>query len=282
MIDQSAIADAVAQGHVNAAGWVRVTCPACELRTLKPDRRKSLGVNAESGWYGCFKCGFKGRLDGYSAPLEDALEGADKPEPPTLPDGFVRLADPEVADSRAGAAALAYAHGRGIGDDAIAGAAIGIAIGNAYLRNRIIIPVATAAFRVVGWSARDMSGRAPTKYLYPSGMNRETLFNEAALMAGVGPVMLVEGVFDALPYWPDACASLGKLARGQMDKLRAACRPVVVVYDGDAWQDGRAVAQQLQMFGIPAAWLRLPVGSDPGDADPRWVRAQVMEAARRL
>ena len=102
------------------------------------------------------------------------------------------------------------------------------------------MPVLTSAGAWRGWVARACDSRASRKYLNAPGMSLGgvgALFNEAALAEVTDePALVVEGPFDALAYWPQAVAVLGKPTEPQMLTLLRAVRPVVVVLDGDAWQ----------------------------------------------
>ena len=55
-------------------GQQRVLCPKCGDQ----NRKKTCGVNTDEGVFHCFRCGFKGRLEGPSSWLEDQLERARK------------------------------------------------------------------------------------------------------------------------------------------------------------------------------------------------------------
>ena len=114
------------------------------------------------------------------------------------------------------------------------------------------------------------------RYRYAPG-GRRALFNEAALHVETDqPVLLVEGVFDAFPYYPNAVAFGGKPTDEQVAALLAAKRPMVSTLDGDAWQEAEALAMRLHLAGKRADWMRLPPGRDPADkkVDPDAVWAQ--------
>jgi DNA primase len=115
--------------------------------------------------------------------------------------------------------------------------------------------------------------------LYSRGLDRSRLWNHAALEQDDGaPVLVVEGVLDAVPYWPDAVATLGKLTHAQSASLRATSRSVVFVPDGDAWMDGRAAAMELRLRGKTAGWVKLPPRIDPDQVDREWLRAAARES----
>ena len=91
------------------------------------------------------------------------------------------------------------------------------------------------------------------------------------------PAIVVEGVFDALPYFGRALAVLGKPSPWQVEALAATQRPIAVVLDGDAWEQGWALANKLQLAGVRAGSVRLPAGEDPNSVDRNWL---LYEAAR--
>jgi len=90
--------------------------------------------------------------------------------------------------------------------------------------------------------------------------------------------MVVEGVFDALALYPNAVAVLGKASEAQMEALQESKRPVVIVLDGDAWQEGWAMAARLKFKGQRAGSVRLPPKLDPDEVDPAWLQEEVKKA----
>jgi len=89
------------------------------------------------------------------------------------------------------------------------------------------------------------------------------------------PVLVVEGLFDAVAHLPDAVAVMGTPAEGHLEALAFAPRPVVLVLDGDAWERGWANSEYLRFMGQWSASVRLPPRKDPDD----FTRAQLMRAA---
>ncbi len=228
----------------------------------------------------CFKCEAKGYLDELPADIyfdkvtkpEEAEDGPPEIDPPW---GWAQIwrGDGYTALSLQGA--RDYLHGRGLSEDIWKGANIGVAAGG-YYDGRIVVPIPTADGVWRGWVARDWTGYAERNYLYPKGMRRgEILFNSAALLRETSePVMIVEGVLDALPYWPNAVACLGKpaLANGKhLQLMLEAKRPIAVCLDGDAWREGWALGERLKFEGKQSGSVRLPAGSDPNDIDRSWL-----------
>jgi DNA primase len=276
---EAAFADAI-PGHT---GWYRAFCPFCTLRTAKPDRRRSFGINAISWKWHCFKCGVRGKLPG----IPDGIT-IDIPKEPIdftmeIPEGFWTLGEGDGATAYSTEEARDYLAKRNVSKTAIKEIGIGACLSGKQ-EGRIVVPIATGTAtqdaELLGWVGRVWHGR-PTRlrYVYPPGMKRaEMLFNvEALSTTSVEPLLVVEGVFDALPHWPHAVACLGKPSQWQVEALSASDRPVVVALDGDAWQEGRALALRLKIMGQRATFLHLPPKSDPGDMLP----GELLDEAQR-
>jgi len=268
-------------GHT-AKGWIRTNCP------LHEDYKESLGLNTKTGGYHCFKCGIRGWIP---PELRDLLpideEDDDKPaEPPkvmTLPEGFIRIYEEPGLSAQIFEPARNYMRGRKnpISDSICAAVGVG-AVLSGWLVGRVIIPLYDRG-TVKGWVARDYTKRASLPYLYPKGLDRSsTLFNMDALLVETDePLLICEGCFDALPYWPDAVACLGKPIEAHIKLFRQAKRPLVVTLDGDAWEEGWAFAMKLRhILGRHVGFVRLPADEDPGTIDPNWLREKARAAAQ--
>ena len=258
-------------------GWQRADCPLCLLVTGKPDTRQSLSLNFSTGGFVCWKCGTRGRCAeelGIDAAADlgadvDEQAGADEEErrPVEEATGFVPLWEGMPgATAEATRWARDYLEGRGVSWQAVEEAQIGCAL-RGPLAGRIVVPYLALDGEWAGWVARDVSGKSRRKYKNAEGMERTLLWHHAALLEDTTrPVFLVEGVFDALPLWPDVCAFLGKPTDEHVGMLeRHAGRPLVLVLDGDAWEEGWALGLRLEWAGVDCTALRLPPGSDPGE-----------------
>jgi hypothetical protein len=259
--------------------WKRTNCGWCELRGLGWDHRGGWCLNTTTGYYHCWRCGVKGYLPGYSPPEESAAEepigGIDPPE------GFVALGARGYGFDLAGA--RRYVLRRGISRGIALQAGIGACL-RGPLAGRIVVPIYDDEDRAwVGYSARlyvPPRREHEPKYRYPAGMPRARIvYNQSALAVDTDRALLVvEGVFDALPYYPDAVALLGKPSRQQVDLLCQCERPIVVALDGDAWLEGYWLAQQLRFQADAEAHaLRLPPRTDPCSVEPGWVQAQISQ-----
>jgi hypothetical protein len=231
-----------------------------------------------TGWYSCFRCGVRGRLDGDEFEPWAHREAA----PATAvgaPDGY----EPIWGDAwEAGcyAEARAYLAARGVATKAFARElGVGAVLEGQY-HHRVVVPVLGGEGEWLGWVGRvwrRAGGDRP--YIYPPGEWRaRSLYNHAALRQEADePALVVEGVFDAIACWPDGVAVLGKPSEWQVDALGEALRPVAVVLDGDAHSEGWALAQLLRFRGRRAGAVRLPPGADPDEVPADWLR----EEARR-
>jgi len=264
-------------------GWVRANCPLCAF-----DYKMSLGLNRATGGFNCFKCGVTGWLPPDLRDFETAAFPEDAPVkelPPAeelgLPEGFVPIYEEPGWSAAIFDPARAYLRGRRnpISDEVAAAVGVGSTAWG-WLSGRVIIPLWVGG-KCMGWVGRDFTGTAHLPYLYPANLGRhEVLFNRDALLVETDvPVMVVEGCFDALPYWPDAVACLGKPIGAHQALFLAACRPVVIVLDGDAWEEGWVLHLALKHAGLKrVGFVRLPPKEDPGSVNPAWLWQKVLEA----
>jgi hypothetical protein len=263
---------------VNATGWIRVNCPACPSRVFKHDHNKCCWVNATSGVFGCWRCGLKGKLGNYE-PREivvpDSLElGA--------PAGYVPLGRGPGATALSLQRARAYLAER-CRPELWAPREIGACTQGKYL-GRIIVPVLGDDQEWLGWVGRDWTGQALRKYTYPAGFQRGMNFynGEALYQQTEEPVLITEGIFDALAHWPNAVAVMGKPSHWQMEALQACERPIAIVLDGDARYESWAVAAKLRLYGQRAVSIPLEPLQDPNQVPVEVLRQKVHEALTTL
>lgn len=275
LAEQSALA-----ARPTSTGWWRGRCLICALRTGKPDRKGAFGYNPETGGYSCFKCGSKGRLRSVFRPqsreVADSLARLGDADP--KPEGYMPLWEEPLATAISAEPARDYLHGRGVGPKLWKEARIGACIRGRHA-GRVIVPIIDSQDKWQGWVGRAWRGDVEKPYLYPRGMKRaELMYNDAALDERTSePVMVVEGVFDALALWPDAVAVLGKPSAWQVGALVAASRPIAVVLDGDAWREGEALAMSLRLHGQRAGFVRLPPRVDPDEVPKDELRAMARD-----
>ena len=263
------VISAVAGRRPNGRGVVRANCPFCEDAVGKVDRKQCLQLES-TGWWKCYRCDTRGKIDEDSMPFDIATLAANAPAKAEivhkLPDGFVPLWKPE---GKAISCQPAWRHLRtraGITPELIAEVRIGACVRGLFA-GRVVVPIYRGG-RLAGAVGRSWHKQARLKYRYTEGFDRAaTLYNEEALYVETArPVLVVEGVFDTFPFWPHAVAVLGKPSSQQLDMMLAAKRPIFVVLDGDAHREGTSLALWLRHHGKQAASLRLDPGVDPDEA----------------
>jgi hypothetical protein len=227
--------------------------------------------------YHCFRCGSSGRVRGSDADEAWLAEPVARPavedtEAGMPPEGYTPLLE---AASPLFDAAKEYLHGRGLHEDVWQLAKIGACVYGRYA-GRIIVPIFSTSGEWLGFSGRAWVKKAEVPYIYPNGMRRgEILYNHQALLdRWSSPIVVVEGVFDALALWPQAVAVLGKASQEQIEALAACDRPIAVCLDPDALREARAMVYQLRAAGKDAGFIELPPGLDPDEVDRDWLLAE--------
>lgn len=269
-----------ARARRSGNGWWRATCPFCPIRVGKDDKRQSLGIFAGSAVYHCFRCGTKGKLDRDQVPsaiLDDAPPEDVGPVNHAPPEGYVPLWEEPGLSALSLEEARAYLHGRGVHEDVWRAARIGACTKGRHF-GRVVLPIiAPSTGEWLGYVARAW---APSSlpYLNTPGMRRVLYNHEALHVETDAPAIIVEGIFDAISVWPDGVAVLGKPSHEQIDAFRTARRPIAIVLDGDAWEEGWALAQLLRFDGVRAGSVRLPPKLDPDEIPSAELRAMAAAA----
>lgn len=107
------------------------------------------------------------------------------------------------------------------------------------------------------------------------------MWNVAALDVETSdPILVTEGLFDALPLYPYSVALLGKPTDHQIALLRDALRPVCMLLDGDAWRLSKAVAWRLYAQGQRVGFVKLPPTRDPNDLNPQRLLDQAVASVQ--
>lgn len=150
-----------------------------------------------------------------------------------------------------------------------------------FYRDRMVVPVALHG-RVVSFVARDMTGKAERKVLYPKGTKTSRVLFNYDRAKSFERVVLVEGALDALRVGPRGMAIFGtSISDAQVALLAASeARDVVVMLDGDeAGEAGteKVVSRLRTSFSVRV--VRLPRGSDPDDFE-RHVLHEKIDAAQ--
>jgi len=268
-------ADSARAARHASSGWWRAICQICPVKLGTPDRRGGFAVFVSTGAFHCFRCGTSGRLRDWEAREEVEPEAAEV-EAMAPPDGFFELLDPSMRRSKSAEAPRGYLLGRGVGPELWAAARIGACMSGKHF-GRVIVPIlADDQETWLGWVGRAWVPRCELPYRYPAGMGRRgLLYNHAALAVETDvPAIVVEGVMDALAVWPHGVAVLGKPSEPQIIALAAARRPVAVVMDGDAWEEGWVLGLRLRLEGARAGSVKLPPKLDPDQVPLDWLMAE--------
>ncbi len=263
------ILDAVSGRRINARGWMRANCPLCPLVAGKQDRKQCLSLNTATGGWHCFRCGSAGKI-GVPDDIERRARVAvgDTTEPPKeilLPEGHFPLWKEPGLSAQSLEPARAYLRSRNVTEDVIQKARIGACVKGKFA-GRVIVPMYKDG-NLAGYVGRIWTKKGELPYRYAEGMQRASLlYNSETLQVETDePAIIVEGTFDTFPFWPDGVAVLGKPSEEQFKELAAAKRPIAVVMDGDAWREGRALAEGLKLWGCRAGHVVLEPGLDPDE-----------------
>jgi DNA primase len=155
-----------------------------------------------------------------------------------------------------------------------------------YYAGRIIIPVEYHK-QLYTFVARALDPAVEPKVLYPAGSRRsDVVFNLDRLerLQHPRPLIITEGVFDALRLPNQAVAILGSQMSAQqvtlLGRLPVGWRPFIIMMDGD--KAGRNASLQIHRalwsHGIPHVEARLPDGMDPSDAPSQFLDAAIKDA----
>lgn len=271
----------------------RMACPLCADEGHK-DRKLSLSINMLNGRWKCYRCQAWGKLTGFDdEDFDPRDEEADDPEIFEPPQEFFPLSGDR---SRTLRAARKYLASRNL-PEAMWDTLRIHACTSGFWAGRVIIPFLdpraedpdTAPW--LGWIARmwktpspRAEGLAALPYLYPADMQKGVFFynHNALFRRSKKPVLVVEGSFDAFPYWPRVVACLGKPSQKQISALKTAKRPVCICLDGDAWEEAYMLSCQLQFAGVQAGCIRLPAGYDPATVPPGRVTRAAIKSIGQL
>lgn len=258
------VLEAIEGATPTPGGWYRVPCPVCRDRGGHNDTKKKLSVNADNGYYQCFRadCGIRGFTllsERHLVKGKRQEEKSDGKVP--LPEEYFPLDVANKTSSLSLRPYFSYLEGRGITDRIIQGAHIGVCFRGRYAA-KVIVPVHQGG-QVVGFTSRSIADKV---YMNPPGfMRTKFMLNGDALLEETDcPVVIVEGPFDCLRHWPHAVACFGKPTSHHIALIRQAKRPVVIGLDADAQMEGWGLAMTLELSGQNIRWMGLRPGTDPG------------------
>ena len=309
MIDPDALIEFFIDGGIEAelvedGTEIRIPCPLCG------DDRSRLYIEAETGVWICFRCQERGDLfDLFHRALgmepAEAFEARRKlrfrTEPKFRFGGGIPAPVPNITVPTEykvvakGSRALHYLESRHVPYERAVAYDIGFCADGEYA-GRIIIPV-TYHKQLYTFVARALDPAVEPKVLYPAGSRRsDVVFNLDRLerLQHPRPLIITEGVFDALRLPNEAVAILGSQMSFQqitlVARLAVGWRPFIIMMDGDkaGRNASRQIHRSLWSHGIPHVEARLPEGIDPNAASDgvlqetidkamdSWMRAQTI------
>lgn len=250
----------------------RAHCPFCvSSKTGQPDY--SMDIEAGTGVFHCHRCNEGGKMKEAPDPSVQLAEIA--PTVYELPSEMYEIGREPGLSTWLLDDARAYARKRYVSEVRARELGVGAVLGGWY-GGRLIVPCSNEAGACAGFVARDWTGLASQPYMYPKRFNRTRfVFNVRALaVKTTAPLIVVEGVFDATPFWPHAVPTLGKPGEEHREQLMEVDRPIVLCPDGDAWREGRALALWLRYHGKTCGLIKLPPKGDPDEyVEDVWERA---------
>ena len=293
---------------------IRIACPQCA------DDNKRLYIEAETGCWLCFRCDERGDLFAlfnealglgahesfeklrevrfrlgprysFTTPWIDGHPEEEKPPGVELPEDFIPL----QLDARQYTWGYRhYLQNRGISPAMQVAYGMGFCIKGPYA-GRVIIPVYGAPNHTLyTFVARSIDPGEPRKVLYPPHSRpSETLFNLDRVVSCHDspvvpkPIVLVEGVFDALRLPARAIAILGSslsaTQMGLLGRLGTEWHPFVVCMDGDPAGQQASFTIMRQLWGnmLPAVEALLPADMDPSSAPSGVLLAAIHEALEK-
>jgi len=260
----------------------RVVCPFCvSSKTGRPDMSARVKLN---GRWTCYRCSEYGRLKGFDFDESTSCTWGALPKEQVEiqpPEGWHPLWTGEGATALSFEPARQYLRKRGVSGDMLEVLQVG-AVLNGYYGGRVVLPLLDGADLWRGWVARDWTGTADRPYLNAKSMSREFLWNGHVLDIETDePAIIVEGIFDAVSLWPNACAVLGKPTHQHVDLMLGARRPVVLCLDGDAIDEEWELLAKLRLYGVRSGAIRLPAKVDPDEAVD-YVRARARVCLEEL
>jgi DNA primase len=249
----------------NSGKNVSVVCPVCKEDSRASSKKKKLSICLEKGIYHCWVCESKGKnvasfafknasIDNQTkAKLSEAFNLQQEVEKEKeivirLPSDFRLL---YLDSTRQGKIAKRYLHKRGCNPDDLLRFKIGISNESEYV-NRIIIPSFSEDMKLNFFLSRSYDENSIRKYKNCDGKKTEIIFNEH-LIDWKKPVVLVEGVFDAIKSIENTIPILGSWideSHYVFQKIVKNNTPVVLGMDPDAIQKTIKMAKNLASFGV--------------------------------
>lgn len=289
--------------HNDATGQIAFDCPACGEDKGLPngDGKGNLEINYNKGVYKCWACYETNNMHGSIPKLIRRYGDTDllknflliKPQfnyekdedaeagPVDLPEGFATLT-PNNGGLWKYRDALSYLKFRGITEEMIVEHGIGWTTVGEYA-NRIIIPSYNAEGQVNYFVGRTFQKWAKPKYLNPDAEKQLIIFNEK-LINWDSTIYLVEGTTDHVCI-PNSIPLLGKYISDLLFWMlqTKANAKVVLVMDGDAWEDTKKLYRKLNTMNLynRVRAVRLREDLDVSKINEKWDRKTLVSVLKK-
>jgi hypothetical protein len=245
----------------------------CPFHVSNPPGKKKLEVNLETGQWGCFVCrninGAKGQkvstlLKKMEAPAEffhelkiispnDTVSNhRHEYDNAVLPKEFIQLYN-HNPEGKLGTIkynqATVFLQNRGITEEDIIKYNIGYCTEGNYA-DRIIIPSYDKNGNLNYFVARDFTNNLPEKYKNPGVSSKDIIALELFINWNA-PIILVEGMFDAMTIKRNVIPLLGKVIHPPLMKkiMESKVNRIYICLDNDAQKEAMQYVEQLMGYG---------------------------------
>lgn len=245
---------------------ISVSCPVCRKDSKSSSKKKKLAVVIESGVYHCWVCESKGRNISYIAKRhanvskdllnevyeifhfkETEKEIEEEKIRVVLPSDFELLT---FSKGRYAASAKKYLRERGLSLDDLFKFKIGIS-SNGEFNNRVIFPSHCDNMNLNFYLSRTFDETTFRKYKNCEAKRKEIIYNEY-LIDWSQPVILTEGIFDAIKAGENAVPMLGSWIDEDyllFRKLVVNNSDIILCLDPDAKDKEIKIAEKLSEYG---------------------------------
>ena len=254
------------KGQSTSKGNFAFKCPFCTHHKNKMEINLRTTEKRENFWH-CWVCGAKGKtllslFKKIKAPhnkiselniliVPSNKENYTPPDIIELPKEFILFSsttESKIAQIEA-KHALNFLKKRGITQDDIIKYNIGFCREGKY-EGRVIIPSYDNNKRLNYFIARDYKDKTPQKYKNPPVAAKDVIGFELYINWDA-PIILVEGMFDALTIKRNVIPLFGKVIHGKlMEKLvKSSVNRIYIALDADARRDALKQAEKLMSYG---------------------------------
>jgi len=199
----------------------------------------------------------------------------DKVESIQLPQEYKSLSDP-FDTSIIKEHAIRFLRKRGIGSEDITRYNLGYCSEGKY-NNRIIIPSYDSKGQLNYFVGRDFYN-SNFKYMNPPNVSKDVIGFDLYINWSL-PIILVEGVFDAMSVKSNAIPLFGKTILSKLSNkiVEKRVNSIFIVLDGDAFNDAIQMVEKFTDNGISVNFVKLD-GQDPNDLGYRKMIDKIHEA----